>query len=388
MPQPMRRTIGIDLGTTNTVAARNGRALAMPRNEGVDFILPSVVAYPPTGEALVGRQAIRRRPIDPKNTIVSAKRVIGVPWTSSLAARFREHYPFEFTKTACSGLAFRTRAGDLTPIDIGARVVNTLHRRASIDPQDVHAVVTVPAGFDGARRDATRQAVSRSGFFPVSIIEEPVATALAYLDRSNLRRAAVYDLGGGTFDIAIVQCDETPLRVLADRGDSYLGGDDIDREIALLIAQRVLEDLGWDLQASPEVFARLVLAAEVAKCQLGSTNAATIDLHAVDPAAPKACQIVVITRDEVQEMVQRLVRRTFSLCDEALDAAGVRASDIEAVFLAGGSTMLPGLRTMIHGYFGKPPRHDLDPMHVVGIGASLAAARPSVASLLERDPSA
>ncbi len=388
MPQLPRQTIGIDLGTTNTVAARNGRALAMPRNEGVDFILPSVVAYPPTGESLVGRQAIRRRPIDPKNTIVSAKRVIGVSWASIMAARFREHYPFEFIETECAGVGFHTRAGDLTPVDIGACVVDALYRRASIDPRDVHAVVTVPAGFDGARRAATRDAVSRSGFFPVSIIEEPVATALAYLDRSNLRHAAVYDLGGGTFDIAIVQCDEIPVRVLADRGDSYLGGDDVDREIALLIAQRVLSDLGWDLRANPAVFARLVMAAEIAKCQLGTSNAATIDVHAVDPAAPKACQIVVITRDEVQQMVQRLVRRTFSLCDEALDAAGLRARDVQAVFLAGGSTLLPGLRSMIQGYFGKPPRHDLDPMHVVGIGASLAAARPSVSSLLERDPSA
>ena len=243
--------------------------------------------------------------------------------------------------------------------------------------------MTVPAGFDEARRRATLQAVAPSEFGSVSLIEEPVATALAYLDRSNLRHAAVYDLGGGTFDIAIVNCDEHPFRVLADRGDLYLGGDDVDRAISLDVVDRVLEEFGWDLRSNPVVFGRLLMAAEHAKCQLATTNAATIDLAAVDPAAPDVLQHAVITRDEVQSLVHGLVRRTFSLCDEVLSAASLHTRDIDAVFLAGGSTLLPGLRETIQAYFGKTPRYDLDPMQVVGIGASLAAARPEMSVLLE-----
>lgn len=383
-PQP--RTIGIDLGTTNSVAARNGRALALPRDEGVDFVLPSVVAYPPNGTTLVGREARGRRPIDPKNTLVSSKRLIGVRWTSWYANQYREHYPYDFARTADDSVSFQTRAGIISPIDVGATIVQRLNQGSLVEPRTTDAVVTVPAGFDDTRRHATYEAVSRTGFLSVSLIEEPVATALAYLDRSNLRRAAVYDLGGGTFDIAIVDCEQYPFTVLADRGDPYLGGDDVDRKIALEIAERTLADTGWDLTANTEVFTRLLMAAERAKCQLSTSTAATIDLSEVDEAAPDSCQTAVITRNELQDLSTSLIRRTFALCDEALAAAKLRTEGIDAVFLAGGSTLLPGLREAVRSYFGKQPRFDLDPMHVVGIGASLAAARPGVSGLLEAGP--
>mgnify|MGYP001602432158 FL=1 len=211
----------------------------------------------------------------------------------------------------------------------------------------------------------------------------PVATALAYLNLSNLKRVFVYDLGGGTFDAAVVDCSRYPFRVIGHGGDPYLGGDDVDRTIALHVAERTLSRNGWDLTNDAVTFDRLVYACEMAKCELSESEHAAIAIPAVDPAAPESCGVVSITRDEVQQLTLDLVRRTFGICDDVLAEAGVRARDIDAVFLAGGSTRLPALREYVTGYFNKRPRSDLDPMHVVSMGASLAAARPGVSELLD-----
>jgi molecular chaperone DnaK len=190
-------------------------------------------------------------------------------------------------------------------------------------------------------------------------------------------------LGGGTFDAAVVDCSRYTFRVIGHGGDPYLGGDDVDRTIALHVADRVLCRDGWDLSNDAVTFDRLVMASEMAKCELSDTEQAAIAIPSVDPAAPESCGVVTITREEVQQLTLDLVRRTFGICDQVLGEAGLRARNIDAVFLAGGSTRLPGLRRYISQYFGKRPRHDLDPMHVVGLGASLAAARPAVSELLD-----
>jgi len=247
----------------------------------------------------------------------------------------------------------------------------------------VHAVVTAPVGFDTRRREATALAVSKAKFASVRVIEEPIATALAYLNRSSLKYAFVYDLGGGTFDAAVVDCSSYPFRVIGHGGDPYLGGDDVDRTIALHVADRTLARDGWDLSNDAVTFDRLVLACELAKCELSESEEAAIAIPSVDPAAPESCGVIPITREQVQQLTLDLVRRTFSMCDEVLAQAGLKARDMEAVFLAGGSTRLPGLNAYIESYFGKRPRTDLDPMQVVGLGASLAAARPAVAELLD-----
>jgi molecular chaperone DnaK len=243
--------------------------------------------------------------------------------------------------------------------------------------------VTAPVAFDDRRRNATALAVSRASFASVRIVEEPVATALAYLHRSSLKYAFVYDLGGGTFDAAVVDCSRYPFRVVGHGGDPYLGGDDVDRTIALHVADRALARDGWDLTNDAVTFDRLVHGCEMAKCELGVSERAAVAISAVDPAAPESCGVIPITRDEVQQLTLDVVRRTFGICDQVLAEAGVRAREIEAVFLAGGSTLLPGLRGYIEQYFGKRPRFDLDPMHVVSLGASLAAARPGVSELLD-----
>jgi molecular chaperone DnaK len=375
-----KATIGIDLGTTNTVVARNFEALHM---EGNGCVMPSAVAFPPSGVTLIGTDARRRRAMDPRNTILSAKRIIGAPWRSSYTAQFREHYPYDLVETREGGVVFRTRAGLVSPVDIGGTIVSGLCQLTKCPVQDVHAVVTAPVGFDQRRRDATSLAVSKAKFASVRVVEEPIATALAYLNRSSLKYAFVYDLGGGTFDAAVVDCSRYPFRVVGHGGDAYLGGDDVDRTIALHVADRTLSRDGWDLTNDAVTFDRLVHACELAKCELSQTEEAAIAIPSVDPAAPESCGVIPITREEVQQLTLDLVRRTFAMCDEVLAQASLKARDMEAVFLAGGSTLLPGLRGYVESYFGKRPRFDMDPMQVVSLGASLAAARPAVSELLD-----
>ena len=375
-----RRTVGIDLGTTNTVMASNFEASRCAEH---GFVMPSAVAFQPNGSTLVGAPARRRRAMDPKNTILSAKRIIGARWHSSYIAQFQEHYPYELLPGEDGGAAFGTRAGVFTPTEIGSRVVAGLAELTQLTPAGTHAVVTAPVGFDERRRSATARAVANAKFESVGVIEEPVATALAYLNRSNLKHGFVYDLGGGTFDAAVVDCSRYPFRVIGHGGDPYLGGDDVDRTIALHVADRTLARDGWDLTNDGVTFDRLVHACEMAKCGLSESEQAAIAIPSVDPAAPESCGIISITREEVQQLTMDLVRRTFGICDDVLAQAGLRARDVDAIFLAGGSTHLPGLRNYIAQYFDKRPRFDLDPMHVVSLGASLAAARPAVSELLD-----
>jgi len=375
-----RKTVGIDLGTTNTVVARNFETL---RIEGGSSVMPSAVAFPPSGATLIGKAARRRRAMDPTNTILSAKRIIGARWRSSYTTQFRDHYPYDLVEGPDGWAVFNTRAGLVCPVEVSSTVIRGLCELTKCPVQDVHAVVTAPVGFDTRRRDATALAVSKANFASVRVIEEPIATALAYLNRSSLKYAFVYDLGGGTFDAAVVDCSSYPFRVVGHGGDPYLGGDDVDRTIALHVADRTLASDGWDLSNDAVTFDRLVLACELAKCELSESEEAAIAIPSVDPAAPESCGIILITREEVQQLTLDLVRRTFSMCDEVLAQAGLKARDMEAIFLAGGSTRLPGLNAYIESYFGKRPRSDLDPMQVVGLGASLAAARPAVAELLD-----
>jgi len=380
MPVRRKQTVGIDLGTTNSVVARNFEALSI---EGGGSVMPSAVAFPPNGATLVGKAARRRRAMDPKNTILSAKRIIGARWRSSYTSQYREHYPYDILEGPDGDVVFRTRAGLASPVDIGGAVVRGLCQFGNCPVDDVHAVVTAPVGFDDRRRDATLRAVAQAQFASVRVVEEPIATALAYLNRSSLKYAFVYDLGGGTFDAAVIDCSSYPFRVIGHGGDPYLGGDDVDRTIALYVADRTLERDGWDLTNDAVTYDRLVYACELAKCELGETEEAAVAIPSVDPAAPESCGIISISRDEVQRLTLDLVRSTFVICDDVLAQAGLKARDMQAVFLAGGSTRLPGLTGYIESYFGKRPRSDLDPMQVVGIGASLAAARPAVSELLD-----
>jgi len=367
------KTIGIDLGTTNSVAAIDGTTLQHATGTETTPIVPSVVAYPPSGAVLVGQTARRRRAIDPKSTIFSAKRLMGQGWHSYVATNFKEQYPFDLVELG-DGCGFKTRAGTFAPQDIGRQVIGKLLLARPASAADCHVMISVPAAFEQSARDATREAAARAGLQDVSIIEEPVATAMAYstMRSDRPRRAAVYDLGGGTFDLAILDCQQEQASVVGYGGDAYLGGDDIDRTIADWAADQVIERFGWDLRSSEEVFDRLVLQSERAKIRIAFAAEAAIELSQVDPAAPMAGESITLSREAVQDLAGELVARTFVICDEVLRDAKLDTSDIDAVYLAGGATLLPMVRDGVARYFSALPRCDFDPMEVVAIGASLS----------------
>ncbi|MDQ3035376.1 MAG: Hsp70 family protein [Myxococcota bacterium] len=378
------RTIGIDLGTTHTVAAAHASLVPLTgeatRGGG---LLPSIVAFPPAGGSIAGEPARARRGNDPANTISSAKRVIGRTFRSPAAVLHQERSAVPMLAASDGGVAFRTRAGVVTPTDIATRVLRELCTSGNIDASRLSAVVTVPVAFQEAERVATLAAVRAAGFAQARAIEEPVATALAYLARSSLRYAAVYDLGGGTFDVAILDCSRYPFTVVAHGGDAYLGGDDVDHAIGEVVADRVLRESGWDLRSDREVWERVLVEAERTKIRLSTDEVTSIDIANVDPAAPTQVSTVAIDRRLLRDRASVLIQRTFAVCDQVLAETGITARDVDAVFLAGGSTMLPGLRDDVREYFGKRARSDLDPMHVVAIGASLAAVRPDLCGLLD-----
>ncbi|MCB9592031.1 MAG: Hsp70 family protein [Sandaracinaceae bacterium] len=377
-------TLGIDLGTTHTVVAHNGRASVVAPDEPRPTLLPSALAYPPSRQELVGWEAKRRRPIDPVNTLLSTKRLIGARSGSYRAQRFAEHHPYEIVDHH-GVAAFQTRCGVVTPVEAATRLLCTATMWSGCMTATRKAVITVPASFEQEERQATMEAARESGFAGAALIEEPVATAISYLDRSNVRYAVVYDLGGGTFDLALVDCSRYPFRVVAHAGDPYLGGDDVDRILAQRVAERVLAEHRWDLAADPVTFARLTAACETAKVALATQDRVLVELAEIDPAGPWTSQPTALAQHDLVGITQDLVRRTFSLVDHVLSDAGVRTKDVDAIFMAGGSTSLPGLRETVGQYFSKRARFDLDPMHVVAVGASLAAARPDLAGLLDAE---
>lgn len=375
-------SIGIDLGTTYSAAAMYGRVMNLSRTGKQTTLLPSVVAFLPNGKVLVGQEARERRIIDPKNTIRSAKRLMGETFFSYQTKRYKEHYGFDLVMTKEGEVAYNTRAGWITPEEVATLVIANLCTQAQIIPDRCTVVVTVPASFRIPQRQATRRALQEVGFGQVYLIDEPVATAIAYLERSNLKYSAVYDFGGGTFEMAILDCTGELFKVIGYECDSYLGGDDIDYTIASWAVDEVLQRYGWDLKSDPETFGRLINQSELAKISLAELESTTLDMKNIDIAAPSALRRLIVDRKLVWELCQTLIQRTFLLCDKALDSASLKTSDIQAVFLAGGSTQLPGLAAYVSRYFSNRPRIDVDPMQVVSIGASLAAARSSILSYL------
>jgi molecular chaperone DnaK (HSP70) len=380
----MAVTLGIDLGTTNSVVASNGRVLALEDAGESESLMPSVVAFLPNGGASVGRDARVRRPVDPLNTLASTKRVIGEAFTSYATRTFEGQYPYRLSAAPDGSVQFETRAGAITPKQVATLVAAHLAMRAKVDPRDSRTVVCVPSSHRPPARHATVAALREAGYGDLRLIEESVATAIAYLERSNLRYGAVYDLGGGTFDFAVVDCSVFPFRVAGHAGDAYLGGDDIDRALADIAAAEILSK-GWDLKSDATTYARLVLEVERAKCALAQSPSTALDLALIDPAAPPGLGSFRIERTHLDSAAMPLIRRTFGVVDEVLGRVKLHARDIQAVFLAGGSTRLPMLPTMLSEYFGKRIRSDLDPEHVVAIGASTAAARPHLWPLLERE---
>jgi molecular chaperone DnaK len=365
------KTIGIDLGTTNTVAAVGNRVLSI--YEKRESSLPSVVAFLPNGTLQTGVAARRRRSIDGANTVFSSKRIIGRRFSDSRTQEFRSRYPIEVVDAGSDVPAFQTRAGLHTPTEVAAILLAEIYQRVEPIADALDLVITVPTGFVAAQREATMAAASKAGFERMRLIDEPTATARAYLSRMDgADRVAVYDLGGGTFDFSILDCRGEQPQVLSRASDPFLGGDDIDHQIAEWAAREVLKQHNWDLANYSEVSVRLLVECERAKIRLSDEEETRIDLSQVDPECPAAAEGLALRREVMDELSSQLVRRTFVTCDDALNDAGLRASDLDAVLLAGGSTYLTAVQQGVEIYFGRSGFLDVNPTEVVACGASLS----------------
>ena len=376
----MSDVIGIDLGTTNTVVARMnaiGHANVLTaRNRDMPGSMPSVVAFPPSGEVVVGAPAKRRRPIDPENTIVSSKRLMGREASSVALDEFRGRYPHKLGDDGKGGVAFITRAGPQTPGDIARIILDRAMRDVAVEPSSVRAIVAVPAAFGPAQKRATLEAARASGVRDAQLVEEPIATAVANLGVATGGTACVFDIGGGTFDVALIDARQWPYRVIAHGGDLFLGGDDFDHALARFIAAELIRVHHWDVTNDVQAFDRLVAAAERAKIALsaaaepGGAGYVDLDLGEVDPDTPIGNASLRVTVAQLDACITDLTRRTFLLCDEVLHAVSMDARAVDHIFLAGGTTLIPSVRRAVVSYFGRLPRDGASPLDSVALGAA------------------
>ncbi len=371
----MSKIIGIDLGTTNScVAVMEGNdPVVIPNSEG-GRTTPSVVAFTKTGERLVGMPAKRQAITNPKNTIFSIKRFMGRFFDE--VERERKEVPYEVVKGENN--TSRVKIGDrlYSPPEISAMILQKMKKTAEdyLGQEVTEAVITVPAYFNDAQRQATKDAGEIAGLKVRRIINEPTAAALAYgLDKKHKEElVAVYDLGGGTFDISILQLGEGVFEVKSTNGDTHLGGDDFDQRLIDYLADEFKAQEGIDLRKDPMALQRLKEAAEKAKIELSSSMQTDVNLPFITATqdGPKHLNISV-TRAKFEQLVHDLVERTRIPCEQALKDAGVTASQIDEVILVGGSTRIPMVQELVKKIFGKEPHKGVNPDEVVAVGAAI-----------------
>jgi len=362
--------LGIDLGTTNSLAAiwLKDRPTVLRPPGSDDARIPSALYFPPEGGFVVGRNARAMAVDEPGATLLSVKRLMGrglADVAGDLAA-----IPFPASETEHGLLQLEIRGKTYTPQELSARILHHVWEVAGAalgELAPLRAVITVPAYFDDAQRQATRDAARLAGLEVMRILNEPTAASLAYgLDRKEAGTVAVYDLGGGTFDVSLLSIEEGVFRVLATAGDTHLGGDDIDRALVAL----ALEELEVDdeTRADPAFLQGLRLAAERCKIELSTKREA--ELHAIAPEKRLSWRRRV-TRDELEERVAPLLDRTFDACRRCLSDAGVDPAAIEEVVLVGGATRMPAVRERVEAFFGRKPHTELNPDEVVALGAAV-----------------
>jgi molecular chaperone DnaK len=376
----MGKIIGIDLGTTNSVVAvmEGGEPTVIPSAEGGRTV-PSVVAFTKTGERLVGQLAKRQAVTNPANTIFSIKRFMGRRWDDPEVKRSIALVPYKVEKDPKSD-GVRVVVGDksYTPPEISAMILQKLKAdaEAHLGEKIIEAVITVPAYFDDTQRQATKDAGRIAGLDVKRIINEPTASALAYgLDKKHDEKIAVYDLGGGTFDISILELGDGVFEVKATNGDTHLGGDDFDQRVIEWLLAEFKRDQGMDLSKDQQALQRLKEAAEKAKIELSSTMSTEINLPYItaDATGPKHL-VVTLTRAKLEELVRDLVEKTKDPVAKALKDAGLKPAEIDEVVLVGGMTRMPAVIEAVKGFFnGKEPNRSVNPDEVVAIGAAIQA---------------
>jgi len=372
----MGKIIGIDLGTTNSVVAiMEGKEPKVITNEEGARLTPSVVGWDDKGEVLVGQIARRQAITNPENTIFSAKRFMGRRYEE--ADEDEHRVPFKTVRGASGEVVFEIRGKKVTPPEVSAKILQKLKKAAEdfLGEKIVDAVITVPAYFNDSQRQATKDAGRIAGLEVKRIVNEPTAAALAYgLDKKKDELIAVYDFGGGTFDISILEVGENVVEVVSTNGDTHLGGDDIDVRIMDWLIAEFRKDQGIDVSKDKMVLQRLREAAEKAKIELSQVMETEINLPflTADAAGPKHLQIR-LTRAKLEQMIEDLIQRTVEPTKKALSDAGKKTSDINEVVLVGGSTRIPRVQQVVKDFFGKEPHKGVNPDEVVALGAAVQA---------------
>jgi len=373
----MGKVIGIDLGTTNScVAVIEGADAEVIANAEGGRTTPSVVAFTAEGERLVGQTAKRQAVTNPQNTVFSIKRFMGRRY-EEVGTEIGE-VPYAVAHGSRDLAVVRLGDQEYTPPELSAMILQKMKQTAVdyLGEEVTQAVITVPAYFNDAQRQATKDAGMIAGLEVLRIVNEPTAAALAYgLDKAGQsEKIAVYDLGGGTFDISILELGDGVFEVKSTNGDTHLGGDDFDQEIIDWVAAEFQQQEGIDLRQDPMALQRLKEAAEKAKCELSS--ATTTELHlpfiTADPTGPKHLQMS-LSRSQLERLLDALIERTRPPCQQALADAGVSASEIDAVILVGGSTRIPKVQALVKELFGREPHRGVNPDEVVAMGAAIQA---------------
>jgi molecular chaperone DnaK len=374
----MAKVIGIDLGTTNSCVSvmEGGKPKVIENAEGARTT-PSIVAFAKDGERLVGQPAKRQAVTNPENTIFAVKRLIGRRFDDPVTKKDTELVPYTIVKGTNGDAWVKAGEKDYSPSQISAFTLQKMKETAEayLGETVTQAVITVPAYFNDAQRQATKDAGQIAGLEVLRIINEPTAAALAYgLDKDNNKTIAVYDLGGGTFDISVLEIGDGVFEVKATNGDTFLGGEDFDDKILRFLAEDFRKAEGIDLTKDKLALQRLKEGAEKAKIELSSAASTEVNLPFItaDQNGPKHL-VKTITRADLERLVEDLIQRTLEPCRKALKDAGLAANGIDEVVLVGGMTRMPKVRQVVKDFFGKEPHSGVNPDEVVAMGAAIQA---------------
>jgi molecular chaperone DnaK len=370
----MGKVIGIDLGTTNSCVAvmEGGEPVVIANTEG-NRTTPSVVGFTKDGERLLGTVAKNQAVTNPENTIFSIKRFMGRRFSE--VSSEKELVPYNLSATSSDDCQVTIQGESYRPPEISAMILQKMKETAEsyLGETVTQAVVTVPAYFNDAQRQATKDAGTIAGLEVLRIINEPTAAALAYgMDKKRNEKVAVYDLGGGTFDVSILAIGDDSFEVLSTNGDTHLGGDDFDEAIINFLAEEFIRDQGVDLRKDSMALQRLKEAAEKAKCELSTSMQTEVNLPFItaDASGPKHLNLS-LSRSKLEQLCDDLLQRSKNPCKQALEDAGLTASDVDEVILVGGMTRMPAVGEIVKSVFNKEPHRGVNPDEVVALGASI-----------------